>query len=115
MEVQGIIPLAAPEDQVRTDMGILASAMQDDNPTFAALRAAFPPIQGSAPLKVVPFSSARKWSGARFEKLGSLVLGAGEFVLGADYPSIRGRVASGCWCWPKAIRIFRENRACPRA
>lgn len=103
MEVQGIIPLAAPEDQVRTDMGILASAMQDDNPTFAALRAAFPPIQGSAPLKVVPFSSARKWSGARFEKLGSLVLGAGEFVLGADYQSIRGRVEE---CAQKGQRVL---------
>lgn len=103
MEVQGIIPLAASEDQVRTDMGILASAMQDDNPTFAALRAAFPPIQGSAPLKVVPFSSARKWSGARFEKLGSLVLGAGEFVLGADYPSIRGRVEE---CAQKGQRVL---------
>lgn len=103
MEVQGIIPLAAPEDQVRTDMGILASAMQDDNPTFAALRAAFPPIQGGAPLKVVPFSSARKWSGARFEKLGSLVLGAGEFVLGADYQSIRGRVEE---CAQKGQRVL---------
>lgn len=103
MEVQGIIPLAASEDQVRTDMGILASAMQDDNPTFAALRAAFPPIQGSAPLKVVPFSSARKWSGARFEKLGSLVLGAGEFVLGADYQSIRGRVEE---CAQKGQRVL---------
>ena len=103
MEVQGIIPLAAPEDQVRTDMGILASALQDDNPTFAALRAAFPPIQGSAPLKVVPFSSARKWSGARFEKLGSLVLGAGEFVLGADYQSIRGRVEE---CAQKGQRVL---------
>lgn len=103
MEVQGIIPLEGDEARTRAYMGALTGAMQEDNPTFVAIKAAFPPVSGNAPLKVVPFSSARKWSGARFENLGSLVLGAGEFVLGADYSLIRDRVEE---CAQKGQRVL---------
>ncbi len=103
MELQEILPLEGDEQGVRDSMALLSGAMKDDNPTFAALRVAFPAASDSAPLKVVPFSSARKWSGARFEKQGSLVLGAGEFVLGENYRLIRERVEQ---CAQKGQRVL---------
>lgn len=73
-------------------MTAFAENMNDDNPTFNAVKEKW----GSGgqgedcpkALNTVPFSSARKWSGAQF-KDGSLIFGAPEFVLGAEYDRIK--------------------------
>ncbi len=72
-------------------------ALADDanpNATLGALAAAFPPSAGWDRTASVPFSSARKWSGATFDGLGSWVLGAPEIVLAGCGPdtAVRGRV-----------------------
>lgn len=59
----------------------MMAALQDDNATARALRAAFPGDGGWLARKCVPFSSARKWSAACFSAKGSFVLGAPTFVL----------------------------------
>jgi len=59
-------------------------AMADDvdrNSTTAAIARAFPHPAGWDRTQTVPFSSARKWSGASFGDKGTWVLGAPEIVL----------------------------------
>ncbi|MDD3409974.1 MAG: HAD-IC family P-type ATPase [Eubacteriales bacterium] len=62
----------------------MAAFPQEQSPTWAALRARFQGENAEAALETVPFSSDRKWSAARFEGLGTLVLGAPEKTLPAD-------------------------------
>ena len=62
-------------------LGALADE-ENRNATLGAIGQAFPP-PGWARQAVVPFSSARKWSAARFEAHGTWVLGAPEMVLPA--------------------------------
>lgn len=63
-------------------LAALAAADPSPNATLAAIGAHFP-LQGAewTARRVVPFSSARKWSGASFDGAGSWVLGAPEVVL----------------------------------
>jgi cation-transporting ATPase E len=64
-------------------LGALAAVDPNPNATLRAIAAAYPPPDGWEPTKVVPFSSARKWSAASFEGHGNFVLGAPEVVLAA--------------------------------
>lgn len=84
-----------PLDRVMT---AFVSVMRDDNPTFNAVKARWGEQPDNAPKKVtavktVPFSSAKKWSGAEFEQ-GSVIFGAPEFILGSDYEKIRPQCES---------------------
>jgi cation-transporting ATPase E len=69
----------SPADDVPRALGRLAGA-DPANATGAALAAAFPPPDGATGADLVPFSSARKWSALRFDRL-TWVLGAPEMVL----------------------------------
>lgn len=83
MELYSVEPIEnTTEDWINTAMHALSGALQNDsNPTFDAIKAAFPSSQSNwASDKVIPFSSERKWSGAHFEGHGSLLLGAPEFL-----------------------------------
>lgn len=62
----------------------LLGALGTDGATAAAIARAYPPDTAVRALEVVPFSSERKWSLARLETLGSLVLGAPERLLARD-------------------------------
>ncbi|MEG2137339.1 MAG: cation-translocating P-type ATPase, partial [Oscillospiraceae bacterium] len=89
MEVSQVKPLGESTlDQVETILSRLLYAVGDENPTAAALMERYPK-QDVETTQTVPFSSARKWSGATFQGEGSYVLGAGEFVLGEAFESLR--------------------------
>lgn len=62
-------------------------AVWDNNPTFMAVNDKFKDIQCDDYVinEVIPFSSARKYSGVVFEEYGKLVMGAPEFVLCDKY------------------------------
>nr|WP_243736467.1 HAD-IC family P-type ATPase [Gordonibacter urolithinfaciens] len=65
-------------------MASLAAADDDPNETaqaVAAYYAARPAVRPLAPMRTVPFSSDKKWSGAAFEGR-AYVMGAGRFVMG---------------------------------
>ena len=73
-------------------MTALANALHDTNPTFMAVKERW---NGKMTIKVnetVPFSSARKWSGANIEGQGTYIMGAGEFILGKRFEALRERV-----------------------
>ncbi|REC32491.1 magnesium-transporting ATPase [Enterococcus pseudoavium] len=68
------------EERLDQIMGALLVQLNDQNATAKALREAFPPVVEWADEKVVPFSSARKWSGVTFKEQGSFAFGAPEFI-----------------------------------
>ena len=67
-------------------VSMVLDATKDANPTAVALRNKFYVEGSNKPTTVIPFSSARKYSGAGFEGVGTLVLGAPEFVLRNGLP-----------------------------
>jgi cation-transporting P-type ATPase E len=83
------------QDEQRTAAAL--SALADDpnpNATLHALGAAFPPGERWARTASVPFSSARKWSGATFDGHGTWAMGAPEVLMACvkDAPELRDRV-----------------------
>ncbi len=74
-----------PVDDILTAM---MNALNDNNPTFNAIKERWSG-DGSFPVvKAFPFSSARKWSGVEFKNKGSYILGAAEFILGDKFAGI---------------------------
>ncbi|MEE8491135.1 MAG: HAD-IC family P-type ATPase [Acidimicrobiia bacterium] len=62
-------------------LGALAASDPHPNATLAAIGAAYPNPADWSLVRAIPFSSARKWSGASFERHGTWVLGAPEVIL----------------------------------
>ena len=73
------------EDGVHRDaLAALAAAEPHPNATLLAIREGFPDApDGWLASSTVPFSSARKWSGADFGTRGTWVLGAPDVLLGS--------------------------------
>ena len=73
------------EDGTHADaLAALAAADPHPNATLRAIGERFPgPADGWAATRTVPFSSARKWSGAEFGAKGGWVLGAPDVLLGS--------------------------------
>ncbi|MBP5604781.1 MAG: HAD-IC family P-type ATPase [Ruminiclostridium sp.] len=59
---------------VNSAMTALTNALSDTNPTFMAVKERWGEKSVNQITATVPFSSARKWSGAQFEKLGTYVM-----------------------------------------
>ena len=95
MQVDELVPFDGHiEEEMSEILTALVGNLTDDNPTSQAIREKFP---GPAPWQaseLVPFSSARKWSGAFFPGQGACVMGAGEFILGESFERIRPQVES---------------------
>ena len=70
-----------PPEEIAAYMAALLRASADETPTVRALAEAFPASNAPEIAQAVPFSSARKWSAAQAEGLGSVVLGAPERLL----------------------------------
>lgn len=83
MEVNGVEPREGlSEEEFKAVLKDTVAATGDENATALALRNYLDDIPSSRTAEnVVPFSSARKWSGARFDGV-SYALGAVEFTLG---------------------------------
>src|SRR5690606_35370492 len=65
-------------------LAALAAAETDPNVTLAAIGASYPDDPGWGVQRVVPFSSARKWSAVSFYGGETWVLGAPEVVAPVD-------------------------------
>jgi cation-transporting ATPase E len=68
------------ESTVASALGALAND-ENRNATLGAIGTAFPPPEGWTRTGAIPFSSARKWSAARFGDHGTWVIGAPEMIL----------------------------------
>lgn len=69
-------------------LNAFAAAFPEPNATLKAVCERYSEGTERSPVKTVPFSSARKWSAAQFDGLGTVILGAPSFVLGKNYAQI---------------------------
>ena len=76
-------------------LAALAATARRENSTIAAIAESLPAEDGWELEDAVPFSSARKWSAARFAGRGSWVLGAPEIVAGDDEALVPARRRGG--------------------
>src|SRR5215213_1689489 len=82
LTVHGLEPPDGAAGEAAAALGALAAADPNPNATLRAIGQAFPAPDGWRPEAAVPFSSARKWSGASFPGRGAYLLGAPEILLG---------------------------------
>lgn len=87
MEVNEVRVLDGDFD-VEGTLNAFAAAFPEPNATLKAVCERYSCGTELSLVKTIPFSSARKWSAAQFDGLGTVVLGAPDFVLGKDYPQI---------------------------
>lgn len=77
------------KSDIKSALNLLTSALNDNNETFKALKKAFSYSKNDVNVvKIVPFSSERKWSGASFKDKGSFIIGAAEFIFGNSSNSV---------------------------
>lgn len=69
-------------------LNAFSAAFPEPNATLKAVCERYSGKSDFSLVKTVPFSSARKWSAAQFDGLGTVVLGAPSFVLGENYSRI---------------------------
>ncbi|HSR27101.1 MAG TPA: cation-translocating P-type ATPase, partial [Actinomycetes bacterium] len=82
LAVQELLPQnGAVGEEAAAALGALAAADPNPNATLRAIGQAFPAPDGWRAEAAVPFSSARKWSGASFAGHGAYLLGAPEVLL----------------------------------
>ncbi|WP_217428428.1 HAD-IC family P-type ATPase [Microlunatus speluncae] len=91
MDVDSIRPIAG---AVATEaLAALATADDSPNPTMQAVAAHLAALEITDPgwsvIDTMPFSSARKWSGTRFDDHGTWLLGAPDVLLEPDDPACR--------------------------
>ncbi|MCL2368502.1 MAG: HAD-IC family P-type ATPase, partial [Oscillospiraceae bacterium] len=88
MTFKDIVPLCEDrfvEDDIRMIMSDYVGNMNADNETMEAIQKYFRGTVMQSAIKTLPFSSARKYSGVSYAADENYVLGAPEFILGADY------------------------------
>lgn len=93
MQVDGIEPLCPiPQPQVEDAIAAVTHALNDENPTSMAMKQLGLVVPDWICVDSVPFSSARKWSGASFANIGTFVIGAAEFVMQDRFEPLREKV-----------------------
>lgn len=92
LQLDSLLPVDGTDKQTaETALCALTAVLPDNNPTMNAVRQHFcsPPDWDCGEL--VPFSSAKKWSGAFFPENGTFVLGAPEILLADQFPELRAQ------------------------
>ncbi len=93
MQVDELVPFPGmTQQEMEGALNALVTNLQDGNPTSLAIEEYFPEPSPWRASTLVPFSSARKWSGAFFPGRGAYIMGAGEFILGEGFQTIREQV-----------------------
>lgn len=77
--------------EVERAMRNIMAVLHDENATAEALRSRFPSKKDMVLHHTVPFSSDRKYSGAAFEKEGTFLMGAAQFLFPDGYKGLVGQ------------------------
>lgn len=82
------------ERETRRALRSIAFADDDPNETSRAIADYFKDAEGRPEtcLRMIPFSSEKKWSGVQLSDRSCYVMGAAQFVLGDDYERVRLQV-----------------------
>lgn len=94
MSVRSVAELNPVEGlSTRAVISAMLNALNDSNLTSVALEEYFGRGKRIKHLKTIPFSSSRKYSAVTFEKYGTFMLGAPEFILKDEYKTINKQVS----------------------
>ena len=96
MEVREVVLLeeeAFSQQTVEDALTAYYQEMDADNDTAKAMKRRFDGKTHWKADKIIPFTSATKWSAVTFSGKGTYVVGAPEFILGEDYDALSERVA----------------------
>lgn len=86
MEVYATIPYDNKKaEEVNHILSAITNALDDNNPTFEALKNKYHMKTDWKIKTTIPFSSEKKYSGVEFEKYGTYLLGAPEYLLKEKY------------------------------
>ncbi len=107
MTVEEILPLS--DEPIDEAVTALMNVLPDRNPTFKAMKSRWDGKSTWEAEKVLPFSSAKKWSGAQFKGKGSYIMGAAEFILGEKFSEIRERAENFSGDGRRIILIARSE------
>jgi cation-transporting ATPase E len=102
------VDLLTEQHDIRAALGALGGADPNPNATLQAIAEQFPEPAGWYPTTTVPFSSARKWSGASFGSLGSWIIGAPEMILPND-AKVASRVAASAGKGKRVLLLARAS------
>ncbi|MBQ8536211.1 MAG: HAD-IC family P-type ATPase, partial [Clostridia bacterium] len=92
---QGAMAVAQKDEGLEEAVSFFLSAFaKEESPTLQALRGAYAVGAADAETVTVPFSSARKWSGAYSPSHGLAAVGAPEFILDERFPQLLSRAAA---------------------
>jgi cation-transporting ATPase E len=105
--VEEVVALS-PQYQPAAPLGAVAAADPSPNATMQAIATAFPEPTGWRPTATVPFSSARKWSGASFGRMGGWVLGAPEMIL-PNHPAVVDHVHAAAARGRRVLLLARSS------
>lgn len=108
-EITEIVPIDKDFDCQKA-LSAFAGAFTDANPTLQAIADKYSDRPDIAVMKTIAFSSARKWSAAEFEELGSIVVGAPSFVLGDGYADIADKCERFTECGFRTLVLAQSDR-----
>ena len=93
-EVEKLVPESSTStEELKASLSALTSVLNDTNETFKAIKNYVPKCKENLKVKeIIPFSSERKWSGAEIEGKGTIIMGAGEFIFGKNYSTIKDKI-----------------------
>lgn len=116
LHVKSFIPVpGTTEKQLRETAAALVYALNDDNETALAIKDNCPQPQFWTSTKTVPFSSARKWSGASFSDGSHYFMGAPEFTFGRNLPpEIRQQVDAAARSGLRVLVVGAANSLAPQ-
>jgi cation-transporting ATPase E len=89
MSVKGTIEYKNPTDlSIKNIVSMMLNSLNDKNMTSEALKERFGTAKKVRHKEIIPFSSSRKLSAVSYDKYGTFILGAPEFILGDNYQLI---------------------------
>lgn len=119
MELKDVLPVGGfGTEEIDRALNALTSSLEDNNPTFNAVKGKYQVKSDLIASEIVPFSSDRKWSGAAFGEQGVYVIGAAEFI----FQNIPQEVKAGLSKFSAGYRVlvlahaehgFQENGGLP--
>ncbi len=96
MTVKNVIEYnGVPGLSVKNIVSAILNAHDADNMTNRALEQKFGRAKRMKHLNLIPFSSSRKFSAVTFDKVGTFVMGAPEFVFTSNYKMVSSDVTAG--------------------
>ncbi|HSM01357.1 MAG TPA: HAD-IC family P-type ATPase [Acidimicrobiia bacterium] len=112
LSVEEIVLLVGEDEAIDlTDaLGALAASDPTPNATMLAITEHFVEPPGWRARSTIPFSSARKWSGASFGEFGSWLIGAPEMLMPND-PNVRRAIGDATARGKRVLLVGRSTQA----